>query len=208
MKFYPVEPAVPLADYDGVGYLADEDYEVAFAEDPESVGYFAEDLDEVGYAVAEPYIDGEVGDEDELGFGDPPPGFTEGVAEYADGIQYVAADDGAEMGFFADDLYEFAEDEDDVGELAEDEDEIGYFGQDYEEIGEEDDMGYFAEEEEGVEGYVVEREPAFNQRVMPVDAVSGIEGYTKPKTVNPTCASIRPAEEVSTPARGWFEPLW
>jgi hypothetical protein len=66
------------------------------------------------------------------------------------------------------------------------------------------EMGYFAEAP--VEGYVRERE--INPRVVPLENINGVEGYHRPKTINPTCENVRPAEEQPKSRSGWFQPLW
>ncbi len=65
-------------------------------------------------------------------------------------------------------------------------------------------MGYFAESP--VEGYMRERDAS--ARVVPLENISGVEGYYRPRTINPTCENIRPAEEETRPSSGWFQPLW
>jgi len=65
-------------------------------------------------------------------------------------------------------------------------------------------MGYFAEP--AVEGYVRERDAA--ARVAPLENINGVDGFYRPRTINPTCENIRPAEEEPKPSSGWFEPIW
>ena len=135
---------------------------------------------------------GHVGDDD---LADPPPGFTDGYDDGMEGLGYVAEgpyQDLEGMGFVADD--EMGEEE----EFADAEDEMGYYTE---------GMNDFADDE--VEGYVVEnREPAFSPRVVPTQRLAGVDGYVRPKTVNPSCRSFEPAEEVSQPSPTWFKPLW
>src|ERR687895_205335 len=188
MKLYPINKSALY------GYIVEE---------PEALGYFAEEPYEMGYMP-----------EDIAYVADPPPGFTEGFGYAPTEVAYVAeepefvktsamgyAHDIPEtVGYFAEEPYE----------MGEEESEMGYFAEEPDEMGEdESEVGYFAEGPDDIEGYVREtREPAFSPRVVPADKISGIEGYIRPKMINPTCESILPAEVVSKPASDWFKPLW
>jgi hypothetical protein len=216
MKLYPINKSALY------GYIAAEPEELGyFAEEPYEMGYMP---DEIGYIADPPPGFTE-------GFGYAP---TE-VAYVAEEPEFVktsamgyAHDIPETVGYFAEEPYEMGEDEDGMGYVYEVPDEMGYFAQEPDEMGEgeegemgyfaeepdemgedESEMGYFAEEPENVEGYVREtREPGFSPRVVPADKISGLEGYIRPKMINPTCESILPAEVVSKPASDWFKPLW
>jgi|GEM_PF-3881953 len=134
------------------------------------------------YPTDDEEMAGYVGDDD---LADPPPGFTDGYEE--DGMEG--------LGYVAEGPYQ---DLDAVGFVADPEDDMGDYTEGVDE---------FADDE--VEGYVVEdREPAFSPRVVPTRRLAGVEGYVRPKTVNPSCRSFEPAEEVSQPSPGWFKPNW
>jgi hypothetical protein len=85
--------------------------------------------------------------------------------------------------------------------------EAGYYGESPDAVGYAggaDEMGYFAEGP--MEGYVRERD--ISPRVAPVENISGFEGYYTPKSVNPTCETLRPAEKATERSTEWFKPLW
>ena len=85
---------------------------------------------------------------------------------------------------------------------------MGYFGENpgiagYAEAPQ--DMGYFGETP--VKGYVRERDAS--PRVVPLENIGDVEGYYRPRTINPTVESFRPPEaETSQPISTWFQPLW
>lgn len=184
MKLYRLDHA-PLA-----GYVADEGEEIAYVADPPpgftegydgGVAYVAED-DAIDWGVQGPY------------------GGVAWVAADAPVTTYVTDDD---MGDDDDEMAWVAEDDEDFA--ADEEDFDGYYGED-----ELADDGYdaagYGEEPELVEGYVREtREPAFSPRVVPV---TQLDGYVRPKMINPTVETLRPAEEVPRPSTEWFKPLW
>ncbi|MGR8981784.1 MAG: hypothetical protein ACU84H_17070 [Gammaproteobacteria bacterium] len=168
----------------GVAYVADQSYDMG--EEADEMGYVYETPEEMGYFAEEP---------EEMGY----------FADESDEMGYFG-EDPEEMGYFgeeADEMGYFAEEPEEMGYFADDSDEMGYFAD------ESDEMGYFADEPEGMEGYVREtREPAFSPRVVPTAKLSGVEGYIQPKSINPTCETIRPADVASKPASTWFKPLW
>lgn len=210
MRFYRLQEAEPMEGYFGeesgeIGYFA-EDPEVGSVydypemagyiaqDDPYGMGYFAQDPDEFTGSIGDEY-----GSPAEVGyFADPPPGFTEGCcsALQDDGEGFGQED---ELGQFCADLDDIGAEHSEMGDSVED---------DLYAVDDDPEMGAFAQED-AVEGYLKEdREPPFSPRVMPVATVSGVEGYTRPRTVNPTCESLRPAEAVSQPSSEWFKPLW
>ena len=66
------------------------------------------------------------------------------------------------------------------------------------------DMGYFGEE--SVEGYIRERDAS--PRVLPLENIGDVDGYYRPRTINPTVETFRPPEAgTSQPASTWFQPL-
>ena len=69
----------------------------------------------------------------------------------------------------------------------------------------EGDMGYFAEEPP-LGGYMRERD--YNPRVAPVENVGEVEGYYRPRTINPAVDSFRPAEDAPKPSSSWFRSPW
>jgi hypothetical protein len=65
-------------------------------------------------------------------------------------------------------------------------------------------MGYFAEAP--LEGYVRERDTS--PRVVPLENIGDVEGYYRPRTINPSVETFRPAEETPKPTSNWFQPPW
>lgn len=233
MRFYPINTTSVAGyvaeepeemsyfgdDMDGMGYIYEE---------PESMGYVAEGpYETMGYVADPPPGFTE-------GFDDEPVSMAE-VAEYADepgemGYVYDYPEDqemSDEMGYIAEDELEddeevdYGGEDDEMGYIAEDEledgedAEMGYFADDEMDYGDEaDEMGYFSEDdmndiEDGeFAAYVPETEPAFNQRCVPPNKVSGIGEYIKPRSINPTCKSLQPAETVRKTETNWFKPLW
>lgn len=185
----PYQPMGYISDpppgfVEGFNEESDDDYGMSeFADCEDSMGY-VNDCSEMGY-------------------------FADDMEDDETGMSYFAdadsdEDDEGEMGYFADDGLDEDEDEDD--------DEMGYFADDEDEYDEETEMGYFADDvdddDDEVAGYEPEIEPAFNQRCLPVSKVNGVGEYIKPKSINPTCTSIRPAETVIKTDNGWFKPIW
>jgi hypothetical protein len=66
------------------------------------------------------------------------------------------------------------------------------------------DMGYVAEAP--VEGYVRERDAS--PRVVPLENIGDVEGYYRPRTINPSVETFRPPEEAPQPTSTWFQPPW
>jgi hypothetical protein len=66
------------------------------------------------------------------------------------------------------------------------------------------DMGYFAEAP--VEGYVRERDAS--PRVVPLENIGDVEGYYRPRMINPSVDSFRPAEDTPKPSSSWFRSPW
>jgi hypothetical protein len=88
---------------------------------------------------------------------------------------------------------------------------MGYYGEGPDVMGygeRPDEVGCFAEGPAPMEGYVREGEHGFSPRVAPVDKIGGVEGFITPKTINPTCDTLRPAERASQRSTEWFRPLW
>ncbi|MGH7596235.1 MAG: hypothetical protein ACREOI_07775 [bacterium] len=237
MRFYPVDPSVGYfaESPEAVGYFYEAPESLGccnpvsqrvcpacgchLGEAPETMGYFAEGP-EVGY------------------FADPPPGFVEGYGEIAPEVGYVYEApesvgyyaEAPEMGYYGEspqvmgygqpemgnfaESREFAEAPLEMGgmyetpdSMSEAPDSMGYFAEDpgYGEVAPE--MGYFAEDPM-VSGYVREATTEFSPRVLPVDKIGEVEGYTRPKTINPSVNNFRPSEETSQASGQWFRPLW
>lgn len=177
----------------GVGYVADpppgfvEGYGY-YAEAPESVGYYAEapEFAGVGYVYEAPDPIGYYAEGPEMGYYAEAPDQMGYYAEAPDQMGYYA--EAPEMGYYAEAP------------------EMGYYGEAPDMMGydEAPEMGYFAEAP--FEGYVRERDPG--ARVVPLENVNGVEGYYRPRSINPTCDNIRPAEDEPRPSAGWFQPLW
>ena len=95
-----------------------------------------------------------------------------------------------------------------MGTYAEAPEHMGYFAEDPGMMGYGEapqDMGYYAEAP--VEGYV--REQDTSPRVVPLENIGDVEGYYRPRTINPTVETFRPPEaETSKPTSTWFQPLW
>ena len=225
MRFYRLQEAEPQEGYFGdesedIGYFAEAPQVGSVCDDPGTAGYIAQDdpygmgyvaQDDpygMGYMAPDPdQYAGYVGDEYESpatagSFADPPPGFTEGCASVsqADELEGYGAGEEDAMGQFYAYPDDIGAEYPDMGDSVED---------DLYAVEDDPEMGAFAQQAEAMEGYVKEdREPPFSPRVMPVTSVSGVEGYTRPRTVNPTCESLRPAEAVSQPSSEWFKPLW
>jgi hypothetical protein len=177
----------------GVGYVADPPPGFVegfgyYAETPE-VGYVYEAPETVGYFAEAPEFAG-------MGYVYEAP---DQMGYYAEAPELTGYGETPEMGYFA-------EAPDQMGYVYEAPDQMGYYAEAPEVMGygEPQEMGYFAEAP--VEGYVRERETS--SRVVPLENISGVEGYYRPRTVNPSCENIRPAEEEFKPSSGWFQPLW
>jgi hypothetical protein len=86
--------------------------------------------------------------------------------------------------------------------------QMGYFAEDPGMMGYGEtpqDMGYFAEAP--VEGDVRERDAS--PRVVPLEKIGDVEGYYRPRTINPSVDTFRPPEQgTSQPTSTWFQPLW
>jgi len=94
-----------------------------------------------------------------------------------------------------------------VGYYGESPETMGYYGESADVMGYDEapqDVGYFAEAP--FEGYVRERD--MSARVVPVENIGGVEGFYRPRTVNPSCESFRPPEEETKPSTSWFQPIW
>ena len=118
------------------------------------------------------------------------------------------------MGYYAE-APEFAEAPQDMGYYAEAPEyvseapeQMGYFAESPETMGYGEtspDMGYFAEGPP-LEGYV--REQDYNPRDAPVENLGEVEGYYRPRTINPSVDSFRPAEDAAKPGSSWFRSPW
>lgn len=230
MRFYPVSPNAQA------GYFAEAPDQMGYVyEAPETMGYYGETPESVGYVYETPEA---MGCCSHCGFGyaaDPPPGFVEGVGYYAEapemgyvyeapeavgyyaetpefagmGYVYGAPD---QMGYYgqapevagmghvyeAPDQMGYYAEAPEVGYYGEAPDQMGYYGE------APDQMGYYGEAP--VEGYVREQDSA--ARVAPVENINGVDGFYRPRTINPTCENIRPAEEQTKSSSGWFQPHW
>lgn len=221
MRFNQIEES-ELAGYFGeapepFGFFAETPEGVGYIrESPEAMGYYGEPVEAIGFGYCEgcPMVRGCGELPADVGyFADPPPGFFSGMdqpelAYYAEapgemGYSGEASDyvsEWPEVGYFAE-----------TPDLAEMAPEMGYFAESPEMQGYGEmpaDVGFFAEAPQAMEGYMRETMPAFSPRVLPLDTVGGVEGYVSPKTINPTCQSFKPAEEVVQPTTQWFRPLW
>jgi hypothetical protein len=189
----------------GVGYIADpppgfvEGYGY-YAEAPEAVGYYAEapEFAGVGYVYEAPDSMGYYAEGPEMGY----------YAEAPDMGYYAEAPD---MGYYAEapDPMGYYAEAPEMGYYAEAPDQMGYYAESPDVMGydEAPEMGYFAEAPFApVEGYVRERDSA--PRVAPLDNINGVEGYYRPRSINPSCETIRPPEDEPKPSTGWFQPLW
>lgn len=185
MRFYPIAYA-PLS-----GYFAEVPADVGYVyEAPETMGYFAEYPETVGYYAEAPEVMGYAEAPSDMGyFADPPPGFTEGYSAPATQVAYFA------------ETPEFAEAPSEMGDVYEAPDVMGYG-----EVAPE--MGYYAEAPPTMEGYVRETEPSFSPRVVPLDNVGGVEGYMRPRSINPMVEKFQPAETAPQASIQWFKPLW
>ena len=166
-----------------------------YAQAPETMGYFAESPETMGYYAEAPETMGYFAESPELmGYGEVAP----------------------EMGYFAADP-ELAEATPEMGYVYEAPEQMsaapgmGYFAQAPEFMGYGEaspEFGYFAEDPYAMQGYVRETDSGFNPRVVPLENVNGIQGYVRPRSINPTAEVLSPAEEVSKPSGQWFRPLW
>ena len=147
------------------------------------VGYVYEAPETVGYYAANPEF-AEV--PTEMGY------MYEAPEQFSDAetMGYYGAEN--EMGYYG---------EPDMSEFAEASDVMGYGDG-------RDDVGYFAEDVAPISGYVRESDNRSSPRVTPVDQISGFDGFYTPKSVNPTCENLRPAERVAERSTEWFKPNW
>jgi hypothetical protein len=113
------------------------------------------------------------------------------------------------MGYVAEDpaVGSYAETPEQMGYFGETPEPMGYFAEDpavggYSEAPQ--DMGYFAEAP--LEGYVRERDTS--PRVVPLENIGDVEGYYRPRTINPSVETFRPPEEAPKPSSNWFQPPW
>jgi hypothetical protein len=206
--YYAETPEMTGYEGYGVGYVADpppgfvEGYGY-YAEAPEfaGAGYVSETPDQMGYYVEGP----------EMGYYAEAPSPMGYYAEAPDQMGYYAEAPG-QMGYYAEapeQMGYYAEAPDQMGYYGEAPDQMGYYAESPDVMGydEAPEMGYFAEAPVApVEGYVRERDSA--PRVAPLENINGVEGYYRPRTINPTCETIRPPEAVPNPGATWFQPLW
>ncbi|MDX2033436.1 MAG: hypothetical protein SF339_22360 [Blastocatellia bacterium] len=173
-------------EFAGVGYVYEAPDPMGYyAEGPE-MGYYAEAPEQMGYYAEAP----------EMGY----------YAEAPEQMGYYA--EAPEMGYYAEapeQMGYFAEGPE-MGYYAEAPEQMGYYAETPDVMGydEAPEMGYFAESP--IEGYVRDRDPA--PRVAPLENINGVEGYYRPRSINPTCDNIRPAEDEPRPGSVWFQPLW
>jgi hypothetical protein len=192
MKLYPVRG--PL------GHFAEAPDQISYyAEAPETMGYFQEVPEAVGYYAEAPEMMGYYAEAPEVGYVYEAP---ETVGYYAEAPEFAEAS--GEMGYVSESPAEtmgYYGAEPEVGYYGA-EPEVGYYGE------RPDEVGYMAEDGAPMEGYVRETESRFSPRVVPMDNVNGFEGFVTPKSVNPTCEKLRPAERLIERSPDWFKPLW